>query len=248
MPSIAFDQANDSGLQLSPPGTSYGFDITVGSANNIVWIGFWAAVNDDIITGVTFAGNPMTLAGKVLHDATDRWVYLYYQLNPATGVQPFLISWTGSLDALHVGINLYTNTLAFDQAATNTASSATSFTTSVTTTIDHAWTIYITKNGSGSPSAGTGSTARITGDGFGFFDSGAEISPAALYSMTATQSAQDWGGVMASFAPSVGSITLTGVSATATAGSVGAPAVPSKFTLPNRGRLRPGLFQPGLAR
>ncbi len=206
MPFIAFDTAIDDGFILTPPGTSRSFAVTIGAANQIIFVGLWGEITTDIITGATFAGSPMTLAGSCVVDSSERWVYLFYQLNPAVGVGSVVVSWTGSLSAVHIGALLYTNTLAFDQVTTNTSPASNSFATSLTPTIDQAWAIYITRNSIGTPGAGAGSIARVTGvDGYGFFDSGFSITPPQLDTMTATQTAAKWSGVMATFAPSVSS-------------------------------------------
>jgi hypothetical protein len=151
----------------------------------------------------------MTLVAKNLAGGMNR--YLYRLIAPASGAHDVVITTTGG-HTVFAGAVSYTGADQTSQPSgttNNSASGATSLLTSVTTTVDQAWTVLLegSYNGNPEPGAGTGATKREADASFGtwgLFDSGAAISPAGSYSMTTTRSSatdREIGHVMVAINP-----------------------------------------------
>jgi hypothetical protein len=186
---IAFDAATDGGFG-GPPLT---FSHTCTGSDRLLFVGFvWDPGPDDVVS-VTYNSVAMTLVAKILTGGLNR--YLYRLIAPATGANNVVITTTGG-HTIFGGAASYTGADQTSQPAgttNNSASGATSLLTSVTTTVDQAWTMLFegSYNGNPEPDAGTGATKREADGAFGtwgLFDSGAAISPAGSYSMTTTRS------------------------------------------------------------
>ena len=212
---IAFNAAADlgnNGGSSNPFSVSY----TCGSGSNRLLIvgllGDLQSGNDDI-TGVTYNSVAMTLAAKNTSETQNRFMYIYYLLNQASGANNVVISSTFSHYLIAVAAD-YTGVLAKDGSTTNQDNTigATSLTTSLTTSADNCWTILLEMsfNGGSGSTAGTGSTQRVLGAAFGepaLYDSNGVIHPAGSYSMTTNVSGGSLGigHVMVSFSPTAGS-------------------------------------------
>lgn len=202
---IAFDAATNSFSGTS--GTSYTFSHTTSGSNRFLVV--YAGVPlTDIITGVTYAGVSMTLAQKN-QTSGDRWLYLYYLANPASGANNVVISSSGS-DALLGSASSYTGVLGgYDNSSTGTGN-ASSITTTLTTVADNCWTACIVQT-LDTVSAGSSTTARAQSGGRGLYDSNAAITPAGSTSLHVTiNSSQQFAWCMISFSPTAPAPTAQG--------------------------------------
>lgn len=179
--------------------TSLTYSHTTGSGSNrILIVGFTGDVTggSDDVSSVTYAGNAMTFINKT-DGVNNRWSYLYYILNPTTGANNVVITFSSS-HWIQSGCVEYTGVQDIDANTTNESTiSVTTLTTSVTTTVDNSWTVLFEcgYSGGNDPTAGTGSTRRsgVTSFGaFGLFDSGGAITPAGSYSMTTNRSSSGY--------------------------------------------------------
>ncbi len=222
---IAFEGAADlNGVNFS---TSYSVNYTCSSNPNrlliVSFIGDISSGNDDI-TSVTYNGVSMILGASspsICGDSSsNRFHYVYYLLNPATGTNVVAITWTnvhfiGVVAADYSGISQVGQP---DNVTTHTSAlgSATSLTTSLTTVANNCWIILgeASYEGGTSPTSGAGSTLRVTGvlttaGEPSIFDSNGPITPAGLTSIS-TNSASNTGNgidhIMLSFSPSGGSV------------------------------------------
>jgi hypothetical protein len=162
-------------------------------------VGVLGDTTTDDVTGVTYAGNAMTFGTKLASGGTgNRWAYLYYQLNPASGANNVVVSassshYLGAGAADYTGIKLSAQP---DATMTPHAGSGplTTLTSSITTVANNSWAILLENGFSGGnapPTAGTGVTRRAFDAAFGgwaLFDSNGLITPAGSYSMTTNRS------------------------------------------------------------
>jgi hypothetical protein len=219
---IAFDAATDGGSTNSA--TSWTFSHTVGVGSNRLLV---VSVLGDVvsgandITGVTYAGQAMTLATSVqTGSGANRKTYLYYLLNPPTGANNVVITSTtahflGGNAASYTGVK---QTGQPDATVSHGGSgSLSSFTTSITTVADNSWAILVENSytANNPPTAGTGLTRRVFDATFGantIFDGNGAITPAGAYSMTTSRpsSVDTINHIAASFAPDTGGGGATG--------------------------------------
>lgn len=208
MSDLAFDAATDGGANA---GTSLTFSHTCTGDERLLHVGFVWSTGDDDVVSVTYNGVAMTLVAKNL---TGMNRYLYRLIAPAAGTHDVVITTTGG-HTIFGGAESYTGADQTSQpaAVTNSsASGATSLLTSVTTTVNNAWTTVFegSYNGNPEPGAGTGATKREADAAFGtwgFFDSGAAITPAGSTSMTTTRTSatdREIGHIMVAINPAGG--------------------------------------------
>lgn len=173
-----------------------------------------SAPGNDDVTGVTYNGVACTLAQKYGPDAADRWLYVYYLINPSSGANNVSITTTNAHN-ISGGATHYTGghqASQPDALATNVAASGsdTSLTTSVTVATDQSWIALIegSYNANNPPGAGTGATRRVFGATFGewgWFDGNAAESVGSQ-SMQTTRTSSPSHAIahnMLSFKPSV---------------------------------------------
>ncbi len=200
---IEFDSTSTSSANSSTLTYSH----TCTGLNRILFVGTLGATTD-LVTGITYNGIEMTLIGKV-QTPSDRWQYLYYLINPATGANNIVISSSGA-DALVSCSTSYTGAEQFgqpDASTTNTASSATSITGTITTLVDNCWTVAWLHNDQGVFTSGAGTTIRNHDNSRAIADSNGPITPAGSTSLSGTWSGANGGSIIiASFAPYTGPI------------------------------------------
>lgn len=215
IPQVDAAIATDATSKGSASATSVTVAHTITGSNPILFVGLW--VQDpagDLVTGVTYNSVGMTQAGKVI-SGTVGDIYIYYLTNPSTGTNNIVASKTGT-DLFYVLGSSYTGAKQSgqpDASNTNTASAATSITTSVTTVADNSWTLIMMKSTDVTNTAGTDTTLRLDGpgnDATGIYDSNGALTPAGSKSLQVTAgTSRNWETVMVSFAPAVASATLT---------------------------------------
>ncbi len=145
-------------------------------------------------------------------------IYLYYLINPNTGLNSVVATGNGSVASINGVAASYTGAAQSgqpDATIAGSGSSTTSLTTTLATIANSCWTILFPYAiAGGTLSAGTGSTNRVLGSSaafLGIFDSNAAKSPAGSTSMAVSESggATDWSSLMVSFAPSIVTATRT---------------------------------------
>ena len=175
-----------------------------------------AAVNSNLVTGVTYGGVSMTPSpnNPLIPGAptTQRYAYQFYLLNPASGANNFVFS-ASSSTVFEACAADYTGVGAFDASNSQTITvSAGAPNVTVTTVADNCWAIFSWggyAGGANTPSAGSGLTQRSYGAAFrdnGIGDSNGVIHPAGAHSMTENiNSSPTSGQAMAmSFSPAGG--------------------------------------------
>lgn len=183
---IAFDAASDGGAAL--PGTSLSWSHTCTGSDRLLRVGTrGSSGGSDVITGVTYNGVALTKIGSSYKGSGDRWIAIWELANPASGSNTIVIS---SASDVILGLAVsYTGADVYDASATASTAGDFSLTVSATPTADNCWvSAFFGKNTGDTPSGGTGTTKRISNDGYGvgFFDNNAAISPAASTSLIQT--------------------------------------------------------------
>lgn len=213
---IAFVNAADGGNNGGST-SSLTFPYTVGSGSNRLLVVPFAGDSGsgaDNITSVAYGGVAMTLAKKSVVTSQDRFVYLYYLLNPASGANNVVIT-AGTNHFILAGAADYTGVKQSAQPDATTTqvsgASASTLTTSLTTILDNCWAVLVEQgfNSSALPTAGTGLTRRTADAAFGtygLFDSNGAITPAGAYAMTTNRTTASLRitHAVASFAPDTG--------------------------------------------
>jgi hypothetical protein len=208
---IAFDAATNGGN--STTGTLSWTHTTTGS-NRLLVVGFKgdSTLSLDDISGVTYNGVAMTAIYTGQTAGSDRFYYLYYLLNPASGantvqITAFNAHYLFGASASYTGVQQSGQP---DAMNSNSGTATGSLTTSVTTVADNSWVVMfgVVSNDDGTLAAGTGATERVATDfnAGALFDSNASKTPAGSYSMTWTTpgSSYNKGSLLVSFSPAGG--------------------------------------------
>ena len=202
---IAFD--NSTGQSITNPGSTHTFSHTCSGSDRILFVLAWHSTGD-YITGVTYAGTPMTQLKKVSSNGTN-WIYMYYLVAPATGANNVVITSSVSngailgMSASYTGVD---QSSPIDVSTSETTASSTSVTTSLTTTTDNCWTIAMYRENAGRAMTGDANTTIRSdtdpGKGVHIGDSNGDITPAGATSLGGSISfSTSWGELMAAFKP-----------------------------------------------
>jgi hypothetical protein len=209
---ISFKGSFDGGSQTGVSSYTYNYTVSTGS-NRLLLVGVLGDSTSDLITGVTYGGVAMSLVdatnGK-LHPASERWMYLFYLVNPSSGSNNVIISASGSCDRILSGCADYTgvNQGPPDNTTQNTGASVSTLTTSIVTHKNYDWAFLFEGGygGNNPPTAGGGDIRR-TFDGvfgaWGLFDSNGAIGTPETYSMTTNYASPSTtiGHIVVAFAP-----------------------------------------------
>lgn len=177
--------------------TSSTASYSIAASNTALFVGVVGNIGSDVITGVTYAGNAMTLDGKV-NTPGDRWTYLYSLMNAPVGNASYTVTASGATNIATIAESL-TGVASVDVTNTNTASATTTITTSLTTLANNDWTVLDIDAPTGA-TASTG-TIRNTNGGFRIWDSNGPTTPPGTSTVTFTGSSSGWGAIMAAVAP-----------------------------------------------
>ncbi len=201
---IAFDSSTTSTNSGSATLT-FGFNNVAGNALIVAFTANKLVI--PAITGVTYNGVALTASVNSPQnppaDVTVK-VYYYYLLNPATGTNNVVITFTGTCDGISANALSYSGVGSFPQD-TSTTGTGTTGTLTVTTTIDNSWIVGCFRNNSdGNGSAGSGTTRRsnIAGQN-AVYDTGGALTPTGSYSINSTFGSTVYAGVGMSIAPPV---------------------------------------------
>lgn len=164
----------------------------------------------DVLTGVTYGGVAMTLIQKILGAGTtytNRYSYMFYLLNPASGANNIVITTSIStrMDAVSASYNGVLQSGqpdAFNDVSTANVASKTLATTIVN---NNSWLVsaVISAAQTSSPSAGvTLRNGSVAGADIGIGDSNGGLAPGSHSMSWTTPAADDYMSVLnASFAP-----------------------------------------------
>lgn len=164
--------------------------------------------NGDVVTGVTYNGVAMSqLVKQKASVAFGEFIYIYGLLAPATGANNIVVSRSGASNVSLQAIS-YTGVKQSglpDATKPTTSAVGTTVTGTITTVADNAIVSAYGYTTSGTPTAGTGSTAVGTGGGAcQLFESTTfPISPAGNYSMDSVGAVGENSIVQASLAPAI---------------------------------------------
>ncbi len=213
---IAYDTGVDASYVVGA--TSQTWSHTCTGSDRLLAVGvFGELVSLDgtgvFITGATYNGVAMTLVFKQAEaqgntPGSDRWVYLFLLVNPASGANNVVVS--GSTPMVMGGMSTsYTGAKATgqpEQAFRNWTAAPGAEVTCTLSAITSCWLVMVAKNNVSVPSAGTATTARVTSaDAMGLFDSNGLVSGTAA--LQATGPAADWAGIMMSILPAASAAT-----------------------------------------
>lgn len=196
---IAFDIATVDSTGASSPSSSSTASTVSGATLGLVWIDF--SNNASTVSSVTWGGVSMTkLSEQIVGSQTFS---LWAILNPASGVQTVVTTYTGSVPTC-IFMMSYTgssNTLPTN-VFTPVTGSAASISSPVTTLKDNSWVVNMMyEQSSNSAFYSAGATRRIGNNGAGGSsrlagDSNAPISPAGSYTDTAAWTGSASSGIM----------------------------------------------------
>ena len=201
---IAFDAS--SGVTYVTTGTSASLSHTCTGSDRILFVGVIGQITTDVISGVTYNSVSMTLVDKILCPS-DRYIYLYYLIAPATGTNNITVTASSSTDLAFGGVS-YTGvdqTSPIDGTAKATATVTNSLTSTVTTTTANDWIVSLFRNDGSAMSAGTSTTSRGLTTGAGQFarnmDSNADRSSGSNSLQATSGGNANWAYVSAGFKP-----------------------------------------------
>lgn len=200
---IAFNSSSYLGIQ--GPIASFVGTYTVGAgANRLLTVTAFGESIDNLdgATKPTYAGVTMTLVKKS-QAVADRWNYLWYLLDPASGSNTLVITSTNPAATIPAICADYTGVLALDSGAAATVAAGTTISGSVLVGVTNSWTVMSSRHSNGgATTAGGGTVLRSDpGGGFAYFDSNSPR-PTGVSSLVQNAGAsQSFGNVVASFSP-----------------------------------------------
>lgn len=198
----------DSGAPVASPYT-FSTQHTASGTNRIVILFGISQANNDLT--VTYGGQSMTsitaFQGIMSSDLVGEYNRIFYLINPPTGAQNIIFTWTGGNTYVGYRVASYTGakqTGQPDANATNEGASVSSLTSNLTTVADNCWTVLCSRSRAASSSAGSGTTLRSTAQSYSFADSNGAITPAGSTSLALNYaSATNMTQVIVSIAPAV---------------------------------------------
>lgn len=157
----------------------------------------------NLVTGVTYGGVSMTQVWSYSADGAWNGCTAWYLANPASGSNNVVIS-TSSATHIMCQIASYTSvnqSTPVGASVTNWPTSTTSFTQTVTTTVNNSWLVGLGKGRNGSTiTAGSNTFVRanveILFTGLYVIDSNSAQTPTGSKSMNVTSASQEFNGTM----------------------------------------------------
>ena len=180
-----------------------------GQANHLLVLTVVGGLNVDTVSAATYGGQSMTLVVK-LNTNSNRYLYMFYLLNPPSGSNAFSITDGGNFNngfaADYSGVKQSGQP---DASGTNAATTTASISKAITTLANNCWLISATFVAAGATtlSAGANTTIRTkNGESSAIGDSNAPQTPPGSFSQ-AYSSSGTWDDAViinASFAPAPG--------------------------------------------
>lgn len=204
---IAFDsELNSAGASFSFTNTAGNFMVAVACSNSATQL--TATYNS---VSMTIAGTPQQF------DTQTNWLQVFTLMSPATGTNT--LAFTGANKVFSATVTSYSGVKTTGQPEQESQSSVPngtgSISKSVTTTSDNAWAALCI-GANGAPTSYTNATARASNTFPYLADSNGPITPAGVFTQTASAAATPIAAIQVSFAPVTGAATakllpLTGV-------------------------------------
>jgi len=152
---IARDAAVDGGLGIGV--TSLTWAHTCAGSDRVLFVTAFGDVNNDVITGATYAGVTMTLVDKLVA-GTDRYVYQFVLFGPAPGSNNAVVSASSPIAIAAHSVS-YTGAQQSgpDSHNTGTETSNTTLTVATNVVASNCWLFgsFRDEVGTGVPGAGT---------------------------------------------------------------------------------------------
>jgi len=217
---FAFDAATDGSFGLAVSSHTYAHTCSGADRFLVVAVlgetGFSDATGA-LITGVTYNGVAATLWGQRCQGdnggapTSDRWCYFWYLVAPDTGTHDVVITAPIAISAIGSVCASYTGFDSLDAVSTDFAlalAANTDFPNTLTTVANNCWTILVAMdNASTAPTAGSGTTSRISSAALGLaiLDSNGTVGAAGAKSLHVECTAlADWAGIIGSIVPTAG--------------------------------------------
>jgi len=200
---IGYDTSTQSGFGA---GTSRTTSLTSGAiANPLILAAAYEAAVADTVTGCTANGAAMTkVASRVGSVNVSKAVSLWYAIPTSTGSLQTVTCSAGLSITMNVVAASYSGVKQvspLDSFNSGVAASTSPYTTSTVVSASNSWVMMVVADSGNEPVASTGVTKRQgTASATAYGDSNTGAPPGA-YSMSWTNAANDWVGVIASFAP-----------------------------------------------
>lgn len=182
---IAFDAASSG----STTGTVLTVSHTIGAGSNrLLLVGQGVRSSDNTVISMTYAGINMSLLRDAIPNSGT--MRLYYLVNPPVGTADIVSTVDQSRN--HVMANASYNgvdqTAIFDATGTDTtgASGVSSYSKSLTTTIDNDWIVAVGVDNTEVQTASSGTTQRAAAGGnmrIGFYDNNVALTPVGTYTI-----------------------------------------------------------------
>ena len=206
---IAFDNAGGGSLVDAVTQTT-AFNAGSGSSR-LLWVG--SVVRGQTTSGVTYNAVSMTeLTSNFTIGGSSDKVQLWYLAAPASGSNNVVIT-ADSSTLINGGFSSYTGAAQTgipDAETSNTVSTENTLSTTVTTVADNSWAMLVARaNSDDNANAGSGTTERGGSSGgldLQMFDGNALVTPAANTTLVVNGITQNYGVIMASFAPFTGTV------------------------------------------
>lgn len=190
-------------------GTSTTISYPCTGTNRILFVSTASLVQTS--TGVTYNGVSMTLIDSYI-DSGSVGHAMYYLVNPASGSNNIVVSWSAAtINAIVIGAS-YTGALQVSPIDTSgkvtVAVNTTSYTQSLTTSADNEWGVWLLREASGVAPSNTANTVQRQRDSVQYgeiwADTNSPKSPAGSDTMNLTISpAGNWTSIMAVFKPAI---------------------------------------------
>ena len=187
-------------------GTSASLAIDCTGTNTVlvVWVQTTTGPGE-LITGVTYNGIAMTQGIKqLLSGNTTYYSYLYYLVNPSSGSNNVVASFSSAESSGQLIARCYTDAGTPDVFASNTAGSGSPASVNITTLVDNAWVVGGIGVFSGNKITASSGTVMSRGDNVSFCDtadSNGAKSPAGAYTLSGTHGGGNWTVVAMSIPP-----------------------------------------------
>lgn len=195
-------------------GSTFGVDVksktlsfTTSGSDRILFV-YCECSEGYTITGVTYGGTAMTKVDTQTKAPLE--FTLWYLVNPTTGTNDIIASCSGST-YISITASSYTGVLQTSpiNGTNKSTSTGTSYSLSVTTTLDNSWAIMgLVAISARTTTAGSNTYKRVVnsaGNGEQILDTNSAQTPTGSKTMTVTSNSQEFFGIMVGFAPSLSS-------------------------------------------
>lgn len=190
---------------------SAGATLTTAHNNNgnILFVGVVEASTNKM-QSVTYNGVAMTelttSTASPVQVPGDRYIHLFYLVNPAQGSNNVVVTLTGTdfIQGLAISYSGVDTGSPIDVAGNNTGSTVASLAKSLTTTINGDWTVAMFAANGGTASAGASTTERVSAASFpqfAMYDSNAALAPGSNTLTVNVTSTPNAAMIMAAFKP-----------------------------------------------